>query len=174
MNPDAELYLILWKQPYNKTIYGFDYIKATTQIEQIVDYSPYARSHPQYLINNITKSDVKELISSDGILKFCSDNVLSPNHRHPGVLINKGELFTVSVVVVDQVGNPVNATVSSSLSSESGNGHFKGGQVEQKVRNQCTELEYNVYPQDSSAQLHIHLWQYRSFKINFKSNLSSL
>ena len=158
MNPDAELHLILWKQPYNKTIYGFDYIKATTQIEQIVDYSPYARSHPQYLINKITKSDVKELISSDGILNFCSNHVLSPNHSHPAVLINKGELFTVGVVVVDQVGNPVNATVSSSLSSESGNGHFKGGQVEQKVRNQCTELEYNVYPQDSSAQLHIHLY----------------
>ena len=52
----------------------------------------------------------------------------------------------------------MNATVSSSLSSESGNGHFKGGQVEQQVGNQCTELEYNVYPQDSSAQLHIHLY----------------
>ena len=52
----------------------------------------------------------------------------------------------------------MNATVSSSLSSESGNGHFKGGQVEQQVENQCTELEYSVYPQDSSAQLHIHLY----------------
>ena len=137
---------------------GFDYIKASTQIEHIIDYSPYARSHPEYLINNITKSDVKKLISSDGILNFCSNHILSPNHSHPAVSINKGELFTVSVVVVDQVGNPVNATVSSSLSSESGNGHFKGGQSEQQVGNQCTELEYNVYPQDSSAQLHIHLY----------------
>ena len=139
-------------------LYGFDYIKATTQIEHIIDYSQYARSHPEYLINNITKSDVKELISSDGILNFCSNHVQSHNHSHPAVSINKGELFTVSVVVIDQVGNPVNATVSSSLSSESGNGHFKGGQSEQKVGNQCTELEYNVYPQDSSAQLHIHLY----------------
>ena len=155
INQDAELTLF-WTQPYDyKTMYGFDYIKATTQIEQIVDYSQYARSHPDYLINNITKSDVMELISSDGILNFC---VLFPNHSHPGVLIHKGELFTVSVVVVDQVGNPVNATVSSSLSSESGNGHFKGGQVEQQVGKQCTELEYNVYPQDSSAQLHLHLY----------------
>ena len=151
MNPSAELYLYI----QTEELYGFDYIKATTQIEQIV---PYARSHPDYLINNITKSDVIELISSDGILNFCSDNVISPNYSHPDVSINKGELFTVSVVVVDQVGNPVNATVSSSLSSESGNGHFKGGQVEQKVGKQCTELEYNVYPQDSSAQLHIHLY----------------
>ena len=126
-------------------MYGFDYIKVTTQIEQIVDYSQYEISHPDYLINNISKSDVKELISSDGILKFCSDNVISPNHSHPAVSINKGELFTVSVVVVDQVGNPVNS-------------HFKGGQSEQQLGNQCTELEYNVYPQYNSAQLHIHLY----------------
>ena len=37
----------------------------------------------------------------------------------------------------------MNATVSSSLSSESGNGHFKGGQSEQKV---------------NSAQLCLHLY----------------
>ena len=35
------------------------------------------------------------------------------------------------------------ATVSSSLSTESGNGHFKGGQSEQKV---------------NSAQLYLHLY----------------
>ena len=140
------------------SLHGFDYIKATTQIEQIIDYSQYARSHPDYLINNISKSDVKELISSDGILNFCSNHVISPHHSHPAVSINKGELLTVSVVVVDQVGNPVNATVSSSLSSESGNGHFKGGQSEHQVGNKCTELEYNVYPQDDSAQLYIHLY----------------
>ena len=158
INQDAELTLF-WTQPYDyKTTYGFDYIKATTQIEQIFDYRQHARSHPEYPFNNISKSDVMGLISSDGTLKFCSDNVISPNHSHPDVSINKGDLFTVSVVVVDQVGNPVNATVSSSLSSESGNGHFKGGQVEQQVGNQCTELEYNVYPQDSSVQLYIHLY----------------
>ena len=155
MNPEAELYMYI---QIEKLLYGFDYIKATTQIEQIVDYSQYAISHPDYLINNISKSDVLGLISSDGILNFCSDNVISHNHSHPDISTNKGELFTVSVVVVDQVGNPVNATVSSSLSSESGNGHFKGGQSEQQVGKQCTELEYNVYPQDNSAQLHIHLY----------------
>ena len=63
---------------YDKYLYGFDYIKATTKIEQIIDYSQYARSHPDYLINNITESDVLGLISSDGILNFCLDNVVSP------------------------------------------------------------------------------------------------
>ena len=152
---DAEL---VYGYPEYKNSSGFDYIKATTQIEQIIDYSQYARSHPDYLINNITNSDVIGLISSDVILKFCMDNVLSPNYTHPNVSKYKGELFTVSVAVVDQVGNPLNTTVSSSLSSESGNDHFKGGQVEQQLGNQCTELEYNVYSQDSSVQLHLHLY----------------
>ena len=137
--------------PFDITENGFNYIKATAQIEQIFDYSQFAKSHPDYLINNISKSDVMGLISSDGILKLCLDN-------HPTGSINKGELFTVSVVVVDQVGNPVNATVSSSLSSESGSGHFKGGQVEQQVGKQCTELDYNVYSQDNSAQMYLHLY----------------
>ena len=156
INPSVELNI--WFLEQKSSWSGFDYIKATTQIEQSINYSQYAISHPDYLINNILKSGVIGQISSDGIPKFCSDNVISRNHSHPTVSINKGELFTVSVVVVDQVQNPVNATVTSSLSSESGNGHFKGGQVKQQVRNQCTELEYNVYPQDSSAQLHIHLY----------------
>ena len=152
INTNAELTTRL---PNYKHQYGFDYIKATTQIEQIIDYSQYARSHPDYLINNISKFDVIGLISSDGILKVCFDNVVS-NYTHLNVWISKGKLFTVSVAVVDQVENPVNATVSSSLSSESGNGHFKGGQVEQLVGNQCTKLEYNVYSQDNSAQIHLY------------------
>ena len=43
MNPEAELYMYI---QIEKLLYGFDYIKAITQIEQIVDYSQYAISHP--------------------------------------------------------------------------------------------------------------------------------
>ena len=151
---------LVYGYPEYKNSFGFDYIKATTQIEQIIDYSQYARSHPDYLIKNISKFNVLGLISSDGILKFCVDNIPSPDYTHPNVLKYKGELFTVSVAVVDQVENPVNATVSSSLSSESGNSHFKRDQVEQQVGTgqQCTELEYNAYSQDNSAQMHLHLY----------------
>ena len=152
INPTAEL--VTWFQDY-KISHGFDYIKATTQIEHIIDYNKYAKSHTDYLIKNISKSDVMGLISSDGVLKFCSD---CANYSNPYFSINKGELFTVSVAVVDQVGNLINATVTSSLYSESGNGHFKGGQVEQQVVNQCTELEYNVYSQDNSAQILLFLY----------------
>ena len=152
INPHAEL-VQYW--PHFKASNGFDYIKATAQIEQIIDYSQYAKSDPDYLTKNISKSNVLGLISSDGILEFCSDNIVSPSHN---VSPKKGAMFTVSVAVVDQVGNLINATVSSSLSSESGNGHFKGGQAEQRVGNQCTELEYNVYPQDNLANMYLYLY----------------
>ena len=150
-NPSAEV--TLFPDDYQLSN-GFDYIKATTQIEQIIEYSEYAKSHPAYLINSISKSDVIGLISSDGILVFCVDSVI----RYRDILTKKGELFTVSVAVVDQVENLVNTIVSSTLSSESGNGHFKGGQSEQQVGNQCTELEYNVYSQDNSANMKLHLY----------------
>ena len=65
-------------------------------------------------------------------------------------------MFTVSVVAVDQVGNPLNATIINSFQSKSGNGRLKEGQVEQQVGDQCTELEYNVYSQDNSSQILIH------------------
>ena len=89
-------------------------------------------------------------------MEFCLDNVISPNYSHPNVSIKKGELFTVSLVAVDQVGNPLNATIISSFQSKSGNGQLKAGQVEQQVGDQCTELEYNVYSQDNSSQIRIH------------------
>ena len=68
----------------------------------------------------------------------------------------KGEPFVISVKAIDQVGNPVNATIRSSVITESGVGRLKEGQTEQMVSNQCTELEYNVFSQDSSAQLELY------------------
>ena len=91
-------------------------------------------------------------------LVFCLDNVLSPNYSYTNVSKKKGEMFTISVVPVNQTGNPVNATIISSFSSESGKGHLKDSQVVQQVGNQCTELEYNVYSLDNSAQIHINLY----------------
>ena len=39
------------------------------------------------------------------------------------------------------------------LLSDSRVGRLKEGQAEQEVGNQCTELEYNVFSQDSSAKV---------------------
>ena len=80
------------------------------------------------------------LISSDAVqIQFCLGNIITSNYSQS---IKKGEVFIVSLAV-DQVGNPLNATIITSFHSESGNGWLKEGQVEQQVGNQCTELEYN-------------------------------
>ena len=154
INQNAELVHYF---PEFRNLSGFQYVKATTQIEQITDYNEIYYSAPDYFIENISRSDVKELISSDAVrVEFCLNNVISPNYSHPNVSIKKGEMFTVSLVAVDQVGNPLNAKIINSFQSESGNGRLKAGQVDQQVGDQCTELEYNVYSQDDSAQIHIY------------------
>ena len=67
-------------------------------------------------------------------------------------------MFTLSIVAVDHDWNAVNSTTISFFSSESGKGHLKYSQVVQQVGNQCTELKYNVYSLDNSAQIHINLY----------------
>ena len=61
-------------------------------------------------------------------------------------------------MAVDQVGNPLNATIRGTVITESGVSRLKEGQAEQRVGNQCTELEYiyNVFSQDSSAQVELY------------------
>ncbi len=99
-------------------------------------------------INNTIKSSTELSISSKPVqVIFCSDDYISTK---------KGHTFKISVMVVDQVGNPMNATIHSSVVSKSGVGRLKEGQAEQEVGNQCTELEYNVFSQDSSAQVELY------------------
>ena len=81
---------------------------------------------------------------------FCGYN------NHSTITTRKAEAFKISILAIDQVGNPVNATIHSSVVTESGVGRLKEGQAEQRVSNQCTELEYNVFSQDSSAQVELY------------------
>ena len=68
----------------------------------------------------------------------------------------KGHAFKIGVMAVDQVGNPMDAIIHSSVVTESGVSRLKEGQTQQTVGNQCTELEYNVFSQDSSAQVELY------------------
>ncbi len=63
------------------------------------------------------------------------------------------------VMAVDQVGNPLNATIRGTVITESGVSCLKEGQAEQRVGNQFTELEYiyNVFSQDSYAQVELYV-----------------
>ncbi len=72
------------------------------------------------------------------------------------IYTRKGHTFKINVMAVDQVRNPLNTIIRSSVVSNSGVGRLKEGQAEQEVGNQCTELEYNVFSQDSSAQVELY------------------
>ena len=92
-------------------------------------------------------------ITSDPVqVVFCGEH----NSSMPMIKTTKGEPFVISIKAIDQVGNPVNAIIHSSVITESGVGRLKEGQTEQMVSNQCTQLEYNVFSQDSSAQLELY------------------
>ena len=70
--------------------------------------------------------------------------------------VRKGEVFTVSVVAVDQVSRPVNATIQSSLThSESG---LAEGQLSREIRDKCTDLSFSI----TSTQGHEELSLYAS------------
>ena len=137
---------------------GFDYIIATAQFAGLVDYDNLTLNYqPDKLINNITASNVKGLISSEPVqVCFCLDNVHNCSYDHPNVYTKKGQLFRLSVVAVDQVGNPINAMVISSFVSN--NGDLNVDQARQETTTYCTELEYNVYPKGLSNSSQIELY----------------
>ena len=68
--------------------------------------------------------------------------------------VRKGEVFTVSVVAVDQVSRPVNATIQSSLThSESG---LAEGQLSQEIRDKCTDLSFSITSTHDREELSLY------------------
>ena len=116
-------------QSYGKVADGFQYFKKTVYI-----------------------SDDSTITSDPVQVVFCG---LQINQFKP-IIVQKGEVFKIKVTTIDQVGIPVNATIYSSVITKSGFGRLKEGQAKKSIGNQCTELEYNVFSQDSSAQIELY------------------
>ncbi|XP_064388740.1 uncharacterized protein LOC135336804 [Halichondria panicea] len=122
------------------------------------------------LLDRCTVDVSAELSSSDNGFEYlnntvCYSSIASKavrvklcNTTKQTISVRKGQAFTISVMAVDQVGNPMNkAIIHSSVITESSRvDRLKEGQAQQEVGNQCTELEYNVFSQDSSAQLELY------------------
>ena len=102
-------------------------------------------AHNNLLFSSVSSQPVRVM--------FCNNSV---HMDQSTVLVKKGGPFKLHIFAMDQVGNPVNATIHSSVVTESRVGRLKEGQTEQTVGNQCTQLEYNVFSQDSSAQLELY------------------
>ena len=115
---------------------------------QNADYEIY--SNGLDYINKTIKSSTELSISSRPV------QVIVCKNDYSIIFTRKGHTFKIIVMAVDQVGNSMNATIQSSVVSESGFDRLKEGQAKQLVGNQCTELEYNVFSRDSSAQMELY------------------
>ena len=75
-------------------------------------------------------------------------------HQSNDQEVKKGETFTHSVVAVDQTGQPVSATIQTSLHfTESG---LAEGQLANKIPAKCTDLTFNVISPHDSENLTIY------------------
>ena len=69
-------------------------------------------------------------------------------------MVKKGQTFTLPVVAVDQVGQPVSATIQTSLHfTESG---LAEGQLARKIPAECTNLTFNVVSPHESENLSLY------------------
>ena len=155
MNVSAEL---VTQFPEYRQSTGFDYIRATVQFAGLVDYDNLTLNYsPDKLINAITSTNVEGLVSSEPVrVCFCLEGTPNCSYHHPDVFTKRGQLFRLSVVAVDQVGNPINATVISSFLSN--NGELNVEQARQETTTQCIDLEYNVYPKGDYNSSQIELY----------------
>ena len=84
---------------------------------------------------------------------LCVDNIHNCTHQSR-VQLRKGEMFTQSVVAVDQIGQPVSAIIQSSLHfTESG---LAEGQLARKIPAECTNLTFNIVSPHSSEMLTLY------------------
>ena len=108
-------------------------------------------SGEDYIMNKTVKFSNRSTITSEPLqVIYCG------KRNHSIIATPKGGAFKISVKAIDQVGNPVNATIHSSVVTESGVGRLKEKQAVQRVGNMCTELEYNVFAQDDSALVELY------------------
>ena len=111
-----------------------------------VDYF-FLTSVPTYIviINNesMFTVNVTDISISSSPVKVCV--CIKNEHncsQQAHIKVKKGEAFNVSLAAVDQVEEPVEATIHASLeSNESG---LSEGQMTTKVQNECINLTFNV------------------------------
>ena len=130
--------------------------------------SPFVQEPPYYsgldpkfktngLIHFMSATTSTNLSISSGPVKVCHCD----NEEYDCELnytlsksVRKGEVFTVSVVAVDQVSWPVNATIQSSLNhSECG---LAEGQLSREIRDECTHLSFSITSTQSREELSLY------------------
>ena len=104
---------------------------------------------------DISIGNSNESISSDAVqLCPCFNGQQNCSQKvHRNVLVQRGETFTLSMMAVDHVYKPVNATIQGSLDSTLSN--LISGQVTPIV-NRCTNVSFQITSPRSSEELTLY------------------
>ena len=127
---------------------GIAYFK---NVSTFTYYNPYYYDYYYYY------DRTREIISSDPVRVclcfFTADQNNDCPHQHY-TEVKKGQTFTLPVVTVDQVGQPVSAIIQTSLHfTESG---LAKNQLIRKIPAECTNLTFNVVSPHISESLSIY------------------
>ena len=116
-------------------------------------------STPTYLTHRDRREiviDTNLPISSDPVrvcLCFNADQNNDCTHQHY-TEVKKGQTFTLPIVAVDQIGQPVSATIQTSLHfTESG---LAEGQLARRIPAECTNLTFNIVSPQKSETLSLY------------------
>ena len=130
VNPFAEVH-------YNHFLdesfmYQYDYYP-----DQPYEYKGNGESY----FKDVSTDDTTSISSLPVRVCLCISNEHNCNLIN-NIEVKKGETFTFSVLAVDQVGQPVNGNIQTSLHfTESG---LAEGQLARRIRAECTDLTFNV------------------------------
>ena len=130
-------------------------------VSPFVELLRYLELDPKFKTNGLihfkSVSNSKNLSISSAPVKVChcdNEEYDCELNYTLSKLVRKGEVFTVSVVAVDQVSRPVNATIQSSLThSESG---LAEGQLLREIRDNCTDLSFSITSTHDREELSLY------------------
>ena len=122
-----------------------------------VRYKHYSEQNYEYergsYFGDISSGESTLISSLPVLVCFCISG--APNCTHQSYTeVRKGQTFMLSVVAVDQISQPVSATIQSSLHfTESG---LAEGQLARKTPGECTNLTFNILSPHNSGNLSLY------------------
>ena len=106
-------------------------------------------------LKNISNITLDSIHSFPVQVCFCtSDEVVNCTYQSPPIRVRKGERFTLSLVALDQVHHPVDASIISFLSFP--NGGFAEGQQIQTANSKCTDLAFTIFSPEDKEKITLY------------------
>ena len=130
VSPIAEIRTYAYMTDYTNLGDGLQYFKNVSTVDY---YDNSILSHPVRVC----------LCTGDIRIHHC----INQSYRE----VKKGEIFNISLVAVDQTGNPINGTIQALFNfTESG---LAEGQLTRDIPGECTALTFNVVSPHNSKEL---------------------